>query len=1122
MNTFDRIRPRPAVDSMRIEKDFTEREEEQDQCLHDDISSLVEDRHGLSRQKILGGSFIHNDRNDCCQLGKKQRRRLAEYDCTAPRRPQTYRVSLKAMLLAVAVAVSVTDAFVVPSNPTTKSVVRDHRGQQCNENRRRPPFQHGLTGAPSSATCRAVTSTATESTIANGPATWQMSLASPTHMFLSSKTFKVPILSSSSDFYTAPLSTNVHEPLKVTLHPNPNAHDHNDPTNVSASRLRLRRSRGILGFRLNDRQDDDDQEGHSPQSTDADLTGRGRPSGSALFASTRRGASPQSSGAVSHVDRTLWNIPSDEERRVIMKTTTPGMGHATPVSSGSFLSPSNTMVTRTIGTPPPPEQTQSSTASSWNTIGWVPWIPTRSQIESLKVLELRQVCVERGLSQQGRKRDLQERLLEWTKEQQQQQLALRQRESYVVRGVGDYKMSEPSTNRPSLNAPVQDKPSDSWAPPPSPPKTDRSNRQSRRKDSQGMGSSNSLQEWSRTLDLEPLLHRRKAIHHEKAFGKPKPKKSVKRKKTDLSDITKAFLREPAKSNNLQVKELYAQAKTADQEGDRSMSRALLLQLKELTPNDARIYRRLARFEKEEGNMSAARAILQEGLRLHPKNAYLWHGLGSMAATDQDAKKYYRRAIDVDPTLPHSYHALGTLEHSQGRIAMAMKTLKKGIEYCPTSHRLHHALGDLYRDAKMLDMAEKSYRKALKLGPAVSHGFAYTAIAFVLYEKGNIEHCRSWLRKATDLNRGRQANAWLSLAQMEEAEGNTDAARAVCIAGLAKYERTLLEQQRKIKFHKKDGDISLSDDPVEMKNNLLRNVPSYRSGDRFFNLYRTWARLEERYGSIDSVEEVYRRATAAFPHEWKLCVDWAKHYVKLNIPNRAREIFCNACVKAGNRHAAPYRLYAEYEMSLGNYKEARKILYRGAIAMSQSPDGALGNRCGLAELFHTWAVCEWHLGDLNRAESLFDNALRVTNAGEEGSKLRSYILYSIARLQYAQEEFLIAQHCIGLCLKENVMPGGNSKIWELWSDVALAMGNDKLAEECQEQAERSKGLEDKNGASDLSLLTPFGLARMKGRDMEGLMRRDPWHHKLFGSATSRSDFFYGVKLPEEDAEYSRSY
>jgi tetratricopeptide (TPR) repeat protein len=490
------------------------------------------------------------------------------------------------------------------------------------------------------------------------------------------------------------------------------------------------------------------------------------------------------------------------------------------------------------------------------------------------------------------------------------------------------------------------------------------------------------------------------------------------------------------------------------------------------------------------------------------------------STGEDQKKYWRKAIATDPSFPNAYHALGTLEHTQGRIASAMKTLKQGLSYCPVNHRLHHALGDLYRDAKMLDRAEQSYRKALKYGPAISHGFAYTALAYVAYERNDVEECRRWLHKAVKLNDGRHANAWVALAQFEESQGLIDAARSACMAGIAQYERTLLERSRKIKFRRKDIERAFLEDPVALKNKFLKSVPIYRSGDRFFNVYRNWVRLEERYGTIDSVEEVYQRAVTAFPGNWKLGVGWAQYYVHLGNDSRARELFEEACQRTGSRHADPYRLFAEFETSHENYAAARKILYAGAVAQTYAANGGLGSSAGLSELFHTWALCEWHLGEVGRAEVLLDHALRMTPSGEEGSELRSFLLYSIARLEHWQGENRLAQHCIGLCLKENLMPGGNSKIWDLWADVAIDMNNEQLARQCEEQAEKARSLEDDGDLSRLLAMrksTSSSTSQsLKGPDMQQLTRRDPWHYKIFGSSSTshKSSFFHGVKFPEK--------
>lgn len=426
-----------------------------------------------------------------------------------------------------------------------------------------------------------------------------------------------------------------------------------------------------------------------------------------------------------------------------------------------------------------------------------------------------------------------------------------------------------------------------------------------------------MEEWARNYNIEPLLQQREKIHKEKREGKAVPKRKEYRTpvkggpETPTKEyLSKLFAASKTQYSNFEVKEMYAAAKGADQAGDRAMAKQILKKLKEATPHDARIYRRLARMEQEEGNVYQAREVLQEGIRLHPRNAYLYQGLGQLEikdGADDEARKCFQKAIQLDLAFPNPYHALGTLEHTQGHIAKAMKVLKKGLEYCPTNHRLHHALGDLYREAKMLDMAERSFRKALEHGPEISRCFAYTSLAHVAYEQDQIDKCRNWLRKAVAVNDGRHAKGWMALAKLEESEQNYDAARSVCVTALNQYERVLINRARRNKKLKPKSLLtqsqelaaSITEDPVLLKNRMMKDVPAYRSGDHFLKVYRNWAQLEERNGSPDIVDEIYNRASVAFPGEWKLTLDWARYHQRLAHIDRARLLLNQACQKASS-------------------------------------------------------------------------------------------------------------------------------------------------------------------------------------------------------------------------------
>jgi hypothetical protein len=213
--------------------------------------------------------------------------------------------------------------------------------------------------------------------------------------------------------------------------------------------------------------------------------------------------------------------------------------------------------------------------------------------------------------------------------------------------------------------------------------------------------------------------------------------------------------------------------------------------------------------------------------------------------------------------------------------------------------------------------------------------------------------------------------------------------------------------------------------------------------------------------------------------------------------------------------------AELEMSLSNFQDARKILFLGARAVMESSNDEREDKKGLPQLLHTWAVCEWHLGNLDRAEVLFDNALRLVETGEGRSPLRSFILYSIARLKQHQGKLYFAQHCIALALKENSFPGGNGRIWALWAEIARDTGNEKLENKCLAQcsfAEESKPKEY-DYSQLLRARSSSEVSSTVKPSVENLLRRDPWQVKLFCNGSgSTARMLNRLRLPLEKSSY----
>jgi tetratricopeptide (TPR) repeat protein len=768
---------------------------------------------------------------------------------------------------------------------------------------------------------------------------------------------------------------------------------------------------------------------------------------------------------------------------------------------------------------------------------WFPWIPTRSQIETLQVPELRDACGERGLAkvrtvtstvdnvgalasfplvedvamylyiiqlysylhymqliplhltfyleQMGRKPELQERLISWTTEQHQRRVA--NRRSGLPSGIRS-RISAGGSATPTSNkrhrTPLDDMIEDALEAPRTP---------SRPLPTSATPSGDGM---------ENLFNRRKALREAKD-GTGLTNDGEEDDENDnanddavpteeyLSQLAETFNFRTAKFSNFEVREMYQKAKHADQAGDRRLAKKILAELLEATPKDSRILRRLSRMEVEEGNISGARQILQNGIRSSPGDANLLHGLATLESkygSIDAARSLYKDAIRADPSQPNAYHAFGTMEHSSGNIRVATTVLRHGIKHCPTNHRLHHALGDLYREAQMLDLSELAYQKALKHSPEWGKSFAFTALSYLAYDKGERLQCRRWLQESLEVEGTSHSQGWLALAQLEESDGRIEAARRIYDGALSEYEKSRTKKWSQSKPYR----------------------PS-RSGDKWIFVYKSWARMEEHHGTFRTANAVYARATKAYRNHSVLYLGWAKLHAKHGRDDRARHLFKVACDKGGGRSAEPYREFAEFEMARGDHARAKSILYLGAQQLSEATDVApKGDE--LAHLYYTWALCEWHLENYERTEKLFDQALRMTNVGEKGSDARSIILHSLARFFYeAKSDYILAQHSICLALKETVTPGRYPQMWSLWAEISEAQGNDGLARSCRDQL--AKDTIDAE-SSDMS---SSSLPMMTAPAMRNMLRKAPWFYKLAGVSEGERRWLDTVALPQGDEE-----
>lgn len=718
---------------------------------------------------------------------------------------------------------------------------------------------------------------------------------------------------------------------------------------------------------------------------------------------------------------------------------------------------------------PPPDQQQlmesnimfstasldsASSSSSSVVPTWLPYLFTRPQLECLRVVELRVACAERGLKKSGTKAVLQNRLMEWVTEQHQQQL--------------DENNRRKQQQQKTLVDPALD--------------YHRKMKQQRRNNKNTNKNNNITQLQQQDLeDDEDSYDKTFTLHPTGLY---------------LEALSRNFYTKTAKFSNLQVQQMYQNAKHADQNGDKQMARQILYQLHEATPGDGRVIRRLSRLAMELNEHDEARRLLQLGTRLTPNNGYLWHGLAQLelqlTGNIHKAREYYQRAIRVDPTSsPNPYHAWARLEQSQGNIRVAAALLKKGLRYHPNNNnsRLWHLLGSLYRDAGMYVEATHAFEKVMQTTNTNkknnwSKAFCYTEQAYVAYEMGHIDLARQYMQQGIQMN-PRHSQGWLSLAQLEEScrsengsNNNIARARLVYQTAADTYERS-----RNI-YHKQSNNSNSTTTSTAQP-----RIPT-KPGDKWLALYLNWAKMEESYSNnspknyYSLADKVYSRAANVFPTEWRVFLNWAMYQAKRRQLDKAKITFKKACLKSGRHTIEPYRIYGEYAMEIGDYDVARMIFFSGAKTVSSNHRD--GNIKGLAATLHSWAICELKLHNLDRASELLERALSLSDDSEE----KSQFLSTKATVECMRQNYRLAKHCVTLAIygaSNNASPRFVSSLWNQWATIAEKMDDDGLAQYCREQAELVKEKSE--------LLTSPTPVLAANRIIKESLGKAPWYNKI---------------------------
>lgn len=134
-----------------------------------------------------------------------------------------------------------------------------------------------------------------------------------------------------------------------------------------------------------------------------------------------------------------------------------------------------------------------------------------------------------------------------------------------------------------------------------------------------------------------------------------------------------------------------------------------------------------------GDIFMARKMFREAVEVYKEgpadSAVLMNktGIGYHQMLDlETAKKYYQRAIKLNPSYPEAINNLGTIEYSRKSYRRAISDYKKALRFAPASASIFSNLGTAYFARKDYKDAAAMFQHALDLDPEVfehrnSHG-----------------------------------------------------------------------------------------------------------------------------------------------------------------------------------------------------------------------------------------------------------------------------------------------------------------------------------------------------------------------------------------------------------------
>ena len=165
------------------------------------------------------------------------------------------------------------------------------------------------------------------------------------------------------------------------------------------------------------------------------------------------------------------------------------------------------------------------------------------------------------------------------------------------------------------------------------------------------------------------------------------------------------------------------------------------------PRDHKAIGLVGNIHSRHGNHCEAKRYWRKALQLNPRDAHGYDALAMVSLLREEheqAAALWRKAAEIDPNTPGVYYHLGQVLMALGKRQQAIEALNTDVEHFPGANPSHWLLGQLCMQSKQYEKAKEHYEAAIRTSPEFSK--AHYGLAMACARLGQKDECRASLDK----------------------------------------------------------------------------------------------------------------------------------------------------------------------------------------------------------------------------------------------------------------------------------------------------------------------------------------------------------------------------------------